>query len=107
MHYTHCIDTLEVYNETIIKTAPTETQEEFRQDVLTLVGKYTGKLHSTEMLALCSYVTGQLIAMMDGASLTAEQATALVHMNIMQGNKDVIDTLAQVNKHWGGENATT
>lgn len=65
----------------------------FRTDLLALLGKYSGKLSSEEVLALASHTVGQLIAMQDQRTMTLELALKIVGANIEQGNQEAITNL--------------
>jgi hypothetical protein len=69
----------------------TEKHEAFKNDLVAMLRKHAGDLSAPEMLALISYLVGQVIALQDGNTMTREQALELVSKNIEQGNKDAAE----------------
>lgn len=72
---------------------PGAAQIAFREDIITIFGKYGNLLTAEEMLALASHLVGQLIAMQDQRTTTREMALELVIKNIEKGNEEVLSLL--------------
>lgn len=67
--------------------------EQFYQDLIKLVKKYTGELSSAEMLAVAANMLGKLAAMQDQRNMTESHAMEIIIHNFELGNKQVIDKL--------------
>ena len=52
-----------------------------------------GDMPSDEVLALMSYVVGQLVAMQDQRRYTPDAAMDLVNVNLLRGNADAVSAL--------------
>jgi hypothetical protein len=72
---------------------PRADHKQFRDDLITLLGRYGDRLTSEEMLALSAHLVGQLIALQDQRTMTKERAMQIVGRNIEQGNQEVISSL--------------
>jgi len=75
--------------------APTVTHGRMKKDLEKLLEKYSGKASAQELLAISAKITGMLIALQDQRTMTADQATQIVAINIELGNRDVINRLTQ------------
>ncbi len=73
--------------------AATPLHEAFVADLRDVLNKHTGKLDSSEMLALAAYLTGQILALQDQRKMTAERGLAIISANIEAGNAHVISDL--------------
>lgn len=65
------------------------------QDICALVSKHADRLTSAELLAVAANMLGKLVAMQDQRIMTPAVAMQIVAQNIEQGNKQVVDQLAQ------------
>lgn len=66
---------------------------DFRNDMISLLRKYAGKLTAEEMLALSAHMTGQIIALQDQSTMTRDMALTLVTQNVEQGNLEAVQGL--------------
>lgn len=77
-----------------MKLSPaSELHKTLRLELLEVLRKYTGKLDSSEMLALSAYMVGQILAMQDQRKMTPAMGMNLIASNIELGNKHAIDSL--------------
>lgn len=67
--------------------------EEFRQELLAVVKAKGETMAADEVLAMVSYLVGQLLALQDQRHYTVEIAMQLVMRNIEAGNVDAIANL--------------
>lgn len=70
---------------------PPRHYEAFRLGFAALLAKHGAELTAEDMLAVSSYLVGQLIALQDQRKMTPADAIELVQANIAQGNQDAID----------------
>lgn len=73
---------------------PTVNMDVFRTELLELLRKHSGRLDSSEMLALLAYTIGQMIAMMDARVWNSEMIMAMISKNIETGNQHAIENAA-------------
>ncbi|MGC9368683.1 MAG: hypothetical protein ACP5DX_03990 [Paracoccaceae bacterium] len=71
---------------------PTAKHKQLREDLIAALGKHED-VPGEEMLAVTSYLVGQIIAWQDQRKITPAQAIELVQMNIAQGNQDALSEL--------------
>jgi len=69
---------------------PTVDHVAFRDDLLDLMNRYAGALDASEMMALCAYTTGQILAMQDALKWTPAAAMEIIAKNIEAGNAQAI-----------------
>lgn len=69
---------------------PGPNHEAFRADLLAVLSKHAGHLDASEMMALCAYTTGQLVAMQDARKWSPEAAMEIVARNVESGNQQAI-----------------
>lgn len=72
---------------------PTPEMTRFRDDLASLLGKYTGHLQGDAMLAVAAFLTGQIVAFQDERKMTPEQAMRLVTANLQLGNDAAVADL--------------
>lgn len=68
---------------------PTEQQKRFRNDVIEVLRGY-GDVPEEQLLALASYLVGQLIALMDQTKYTPAACLEIVSQNLEAGNAHAI-----------------
>jgi hypothetical protein len=77
------------------KVGPSERHEKLRTALLDLLKAELAKgdVPADEVLALMSYVVGQLVAMQNQRLYTPDAAMHLVNVNLLQGNADAVSAL--------------
>ena len=76
---------------------PEGRHQEFYQDVVKLIDRYTGNLTALEMLAVASNLVGAVLAHQDRMAVTPAQAMQVVSRNIEAGNQHAIDDIIKAN----------
>lgn len=69
--------------------------EAARQAVLAALNEHMGNRPVEDMVAVSSFVTGQLLAMVDKTRFTPETAMALCAANIEDGNRSIVEAAAR------------
>ena len=70
-----------------MKAKMTEQQhEQFYQELVELMRKYSAALDSTECLAIAANMVGKLVALQDKATITPAMAMEIVALNLEDGN---------------------
>lgn len=69
----------------------TEADEGFRQELIAVIRKHGGDMAAERMLALASYMVGQIVAMQDQTRFTGEQAMEIVAINLELGNRHAVN----------------
>lgn len=59
--------------------------------MIDVLRQYQDQMTGLEILAITSYLVGQIIAVQDQRKITPEKAFELVQRNVAQGNRDVVD----------------
>ena len=75
--------------------------EDFKQDVIGLLHKYSGELSSVVMFAVTCQLAGQIAAHLDGRSITSGEVMALFTQNFQLGNAAAVESII---KSSGGRN---
>jgi hypothetical protein len=65
------------------------------QDLTKLVSKHAGKLTPLELLAIAANMLGKLVALQDQRKTSPAMAMEVVAQNLENGNKQVLDQIAQ------------
>lgn len=79
---------------------PNEKHQAFHNDAVELLRKHGEALPAVEILALCSQLVGQVLALQDQRTMTPAMGMELIAVNIEMGNKGAIeDLLGDVKGH--------
>lgn len=81
--------------------APPPMSEEFRNDLLKLLDRYSGHLPVQVMYALAGQVAGNIAAHLDAATWTPSQALDVLLQNFQTGNAAAVE---QIIAEQGGRN---
>lgn len=65
--------------------------EDVMEDFKAVLTKHKDKLSASEMLAISSQLVGQILALQDQRTMTAEAGLLTIQANIEQGNRDAIE----------------
>lgn len=65
------------------------------QELIALVNKHAGHMDALQMLAVASNMLGKLVALQDQRTVTPAHAMEVVAQNIVHGNQQVLQQLAQ------------
>jgi rRNA-processing protein FCF1 len=77
-----------------IKTVvPDQNLVKLRNQMLDLLKQHRDDVDKEGMLAVTSFIVGQLIALQDQRTMTPEVAMTLVQLNIEEGNQSLISQL--------------
>lgn len=64
---------------------------EFHNAITDAMSRYEGQLSGVEMIAITSYIVGQMSAVLEGMSV--EEVLEIILMNVQIGNQQMIDEL--------------
>lgn len=76
-----------------MKVVAKSEHEAFRLDLLELVKKHSEELAADEILAIASFMLGQLIALQAQDAMPAARAMNIVAINLQMGNQSAMEKL--------------
>lgn len=77
-------------SERLMERNPDAAQRAFYDDLIGVVNAHGDEVSHVDLLALSSYLVGQLIACQDEAELSREEIIELINRNVAQGNQQAV-----------------
>lgn len=83
------------------RVEPSDKHKQFHKDFADYLKSYCDKnnISNLELLAIASYVVGQILALQDKNILTIEQAITIVNENIQSGNQFTMLQIMEAQGH--------